>query len=243
MNPRAVTPPQGKDRSLSWRAQGLPWGVHKMAFPDFLCALQLCVSVTVKCVQPDPLLPYRTAAPPWHWFLLQSFSFTSPSVAWKELLFGWVFFFISPSVARKELLFGIFWYSVPAWSHLVGSPFFGVFSISSGALQRHPWPSDGLERSRIPQAAPWQPCGDAPGKGWKDQNSSHPAPPLELLHPATLMEQRIVREGRKILSLDPDDLWGPFQARLFSDFIISWFHDNADSYFNLLKNIFKYLNI
>lgn len=70
---------------------------------------------------------------------------------------------------ERALIWGfVMWHrhSVPAWCNLPGMlwwdhPFSGCPpSALSHSAKRHPWPSDGLEKSRIPQAASSQPCGN-----------------------------------------------------------------------------------
>lgn len=103
---------------------------------------------------------------------------------------------------------------VPAWCHLSRvqrwhHPFLGCSpSAQSQSAQTHSWPSDGLEKSGIPQDASCQPCGDG-SAGLQAEKGMERSEPLT--HSSTspfgapfaiaaTLHTGIVREGRNILS-------------------------------------------
>lgn len=209
--------------------------------------LQLYMSVTVEFTSPDPLLLGKLRAPTWHNFSPAVFLLHFP-LCGKERAFIWGF---------------VVWYrhSVPAWCLECrgGSSFFGVSSTSAEPECKETslslwWLGKAKDPSGCSIPALWEwLCWAAGRKGHGEIRTA----PTQLHQPLwssfshcqqLLLEHKELSETGEIFSLH-----GMIQGRgmgsrwslrslptLFYDSIISHFPDNAGSYFNLLKNIFKF---
>lgn len=174
-----------------------------MAFSGFLCGPKLYLSVTVKFTHPDPLLPYKTEGS----YFAQVFS-CSVSPSFPPLWQGKSSYLgvcdVIQALSASLVQF--------AWNAVVGSPFIGVFSISTESQCRDipdplmAWKSQGSLRLLHPSLVGMALLGCSQKRARKDQdNTSHTATPapLELLFPlpTTLPgAQGIVREGANVLS-------------------------------------------